>query len=201
VSSDLPRHRIILGCMTPPKNVSVVTSAASIVVLIVAAFPSLSLASPLRFGPHDCTSLFTISKSENKNEVVFAIHLDEHCAPIGDAPVFSFWRMYEKGPQVIEPLLSREQAAYGIAGQTVLSIGSDGGRVQITLRALPKRPVVIETKPGDGRCEAWSTVDVAGESAYLYNVYAKLKTFGVDYLLLSGWALDRARVLHEKVAR
>jgi hypothetical protein len=187
--------------MNLPESSRVVTVIACMASAVVMTTHSRSLAAPLLFGPHDFTSLFTISKSENKNEVVFAIHLDERCAPIGDAPVYSFWRMYEKGPHIIEPLLSREEAAYGIAGQSVLSTGSEGGRVEITLRALPKRPVVIETKPADGRCEAWSTATVAGESAYLYDVYAKLTTFGVDYLLLSGWALDRTRVLHEKVAR
>jgi len=187
--------------MISPPSSRIVTAVACIASVLVVAAPTLSLAAPLHFGPHDFTSLFTISKSENKNAVVFAIHLDEHCAPVGEAPVFAFWQMFEKGPHIIEPLLSREEAAYGIARESVLSAGPEGGRVEITLRALPKRPVVIETKPGDGRCEAWATVQVAGESAYLYNVYVKLETFGVDYLLLSGWATDRTRVLHEKVAR
>jgi len=34
-----------------------------------------ALSAPLRFGPHDVASLFTISKSENRNQVVDAIHL------------------------------------------------------------------------------------------------------------------------------
>ncbi len=156
---------------------------------------------PLHFGPHDFTSLFSISKSENKNEVAFAIHLDAQCAPAGDAPVFAFWRMNEKGPAVIEPLLGREERAYGIGRQRVVARGSEGGRVEVTLRALPSRPIVVETKPGEGRCQAWSTLPIAGESAYLYNVYVKLKELGVDYLLLSGWASDRSRVLHERIDR
>jgi hypothetical protein len=156
---------------------------------------------PLHFGPHDFTSLFSISKSENKNEVVFAIHLDAQCAPVGDAPVFSFWRMNEKGPAVIEPLLGREERAYGIGRQRVLARESEGGKVEVTLRALASRPIVVETKAGEGRCQAWSTLPIAGEGAYLYNVYVKLKELGVDYLLLSGWAADRSRVIHETVAR
>jgi hypothetical protein len=157
---------------------------------------------PLRFGPHDFNSLFTISKSENKNEVVYAIHLDEQCAPVGDAPVFAFWHMYEKGPAVIEPLLAREERAYGIDHQRVLARGTDGGgRVEVALKALASRPVTIETKPGAGKCDAWSTLKIAGEDAYLYNVYAKIGTLEIDYLLLSGWAMDRTRVLHEKLNR
>jgi hypothetical protein len=158
-------------------------------------------AEPLHFGPHDFTSLFSISKSENKNEVVYGIHLDAHCAPLGDAPVFAFWRMNEKGPAVIEPLLGREEPAYGIGRQRVLARDGGGGKVEVILRALPSRPIVVETKPGEGRCQAWSTLPIAGEGAYLYNVYVKLRELGVDYLLLSGWALDRSRVLHERIAR
>ncbi len=184
--------------MTDLRNARVAVFAAA--ALLVLAAPCL--ADPLpHFGPHDVTSLFTISKSENRNAVVFGIHLDEQCAPVGDAPVYEFWRMYEKGPHVIEPLLSREQQAYGIVSERVLPRGDAGGRVEITLRALPKRPVVVETRPRDGLCEAWSIVTIAGESGYLYNVYVKLGLFGVDYLLLSGWATDRTRVVQEKIPR
>jgi hypothetical protein len=173
--------------------------ASGIALVLAIALPARS--EPLRFGPHDFTSLFSISKSENKNEVVYAIHLDAQCAPVGDAPVFAFWRMNEKGPAVIEPLLSREEAAYGIGHQRIVRRGGDGGQVVVTLRALAARPIVIDTKPTEGRCQAWSTLTVAGEPSYLYNVYVKLKTLGVDYLLLSAWTLDRSRVVHERVDR
>jgi hypothetical protein len=169
-------------------------------VLLVLLAPSLARSEPLRFGSHDVTSLFSISKSENKNEVVYAIHLDAQCTPVGDAPVFAFWRMNEKGPAVIEPLLAREERAYGIGRQRVLARGSGESKVEVTLRAIAARPIVVDIKPGAGHCEAWSTVPIGGESAYLYNVYVKLKEFGVDYLLLSGWAIDRTRVLHERLS-
>jgi hypothetical protein len=158
-------------------------------------------ADALRFGPHDVTSLFTISKSENKNEVVYAVHLDERCAPVGDAPVFAFWRMHEKGPNVIAPLLDREQRAYGVARERVLAAGPDGGSVELSLRALPSRPIVVRTQNVGGTCQAWSSLSISGTDAYLYNVYVKLKTLGVDYLLLSGWTADRSRVVHETIAK
>ena len=166
--------------------------------VIFVAFSARS--EPLHFGPRDVTSLFSISKSENKNEVVYAIHLDAQCAPVGDAPVFAFWRMHEKGPNVIEPLLSREESAYGIGQQRVIS-RDNGGHVEITLRALASRPIEITTKLGAGHCEAWSTLPIAGESAYLYNVYVKLKTLGVEDLLLSGWSMDRSHVVSERASR
>jgi len=105
-------------------------------ILLGVLVPSPARSEPLHFGSHDVTSLFTISKSENKNEVVYAIHLDAQCAPVGDAPVYAFWRMNEKGPAVIEPLLAREARAYGIGRQRVLARGSGESKVELTLRAL-----------------------------------------------------------------
>src|SRR5580658_1302022 len=60
--------------------------------------------------------LFSISKSENKNQVLFEVRLDTRCRPIGDAPVVSYWRMLERSTESVEPLLSVEGRAYGIGG-------------------------------------------------------------------------------------
>jgi hypothetical protein len=168
------------------------------------AIASPVCAEPFPFG-HDevtshVTSLFTISKSENKNEVVYAIHLDAQCAPVGDAPIYAFWRMHEVGPNAVEKLLPREEPAYGIATQRVVARRGGGGRVELTLRALASRPIDVETSRRDGRCEAWSQLRIAGEQGYLYNVYVKIWLLGVEYLMLSGWATDRTHVLHEKIA-
>lgn len=75
--------------MSAIKNARIGTLA--VLALVGPASPARSQS--LHFDPHDVTSLFTISKSENKNEVVFGIHLDERCIPVGDAPVFAFWRI------------------------------------------------------------------------------------------------------------
>jgi hypothetical protein len=174
------------------------TACATILVATFAC--SVSLAQSLRFGPHDVTSLFSISKSENKNQVIFALHLDEHCVPISDAPVFAFWRMYAKGPSFIEPLLDREQPAYGIASERVLNRGPDGGSVDITLRAMPNRHILIKSQRQNASCVAWSSLVIAGAPANLYDIYVKLKFLGVDYIQLSGWTLDGTQVVHEKVA-
>lgn len=179
--------------LSPRKRIGMATA------VLAFAIGSPAHADSLHFGPHDFMSLFSISKSENRNEVVFAIHLDARCAPDGDAPVYQFWHMNEKGPAVIEPILSREERAYGIATQRVLARSDAGGKVEITLRALPTRPIVIETKPGAGHCDAWSTLPISGTNAYLYNVYVKLKTLGVDYILLQGWLTDRSRVVTETI--
>lgn len=180
------------------KRRHLVHGAAIVAAMLVTA---LAPAQSLHFGPHDVTSLFSISKSENKNEVVFALHLDEHCAPAGNNPVFAFWRMNEKGPNFIEPLLDREQRAYGIASQRVITTGADGGSVDLTLRAMPDRHIVVRSQRQGAGCVAWSSLPIAGASANLYNIYVKLKLLGVDFILLSGWTADRSRVVTERLER
>jgi hypothetical protein len=144
--------------------------------------------------------LFSISKSENKNQVQYAIRVDDRCEPVTTAPVFAYWRMLEKGPTVTEPLLAHELDAYGIATQ-VTTRASDRDGVRLVLRAVRARPIAIELSRGEsGECRALSTVAISGAPAHLYDVYAKLKwPFGVEYLLLEGWSLDGTRVVREKL--
>jgi hypothetical protein len=146
--------------------------------------------------------IFSISKSENKNEVQYAVHLDERCQPAGAAPIFAYWRMLEKGPSVTEPLLPQELDAYGIASQAPTRTGENVA-VRLVLRAVRGRPIVVEaTRRASGECEAVATVAISGKPAHLYDVYAKLKwPFGVEYLLLEGWSEDGTRVIREKLAQ
>jgi hypothetical protein len=145
--------------------------------------------------------LFTISKSENRNEVQYAVHVDEHCAPAPGAPIWAYWRMLERGPAVTEPLLPREHRAYGLASQSVLERTAEGGKAALTLMAVPSRPVSVETFRGpNGECKARSTTTVSGENVLLFNVYVKLAwPIGVSYLLLQAWSLDEKRILTEKL--
>ncbi len=144
--------------------------------------------------------LFSIAKSENKNQVQYAILTDPACAPVGAAPVSAYWRMLEQGPHATGPLLSREVPAYGLASQSVASRGASGGSVRVLLNALPGRPVTIATSRGsDGACRASATLPIAGTPARLSNVYVKLAWNGVDYLLLRGWSIEGSRLVTEKI--
>jgi hypothetical protein len=146
--------------------------------------------------------IFTIAKSENKNQVQYVIRLDDHCAPVGSAPLSGFWRMLEQGPSQTAPILPREVRAYDFASQTILRRDAAGGEVRAVLRALPGRPVTIVTSRGaDGKCRAAATLSVSGTPAYLFNVYVQLKWDGVDYLLLRAWSTDGSHVVTEKVSK
>ena len=155
----------------------------------------LSSASAVAQSTHDA-SLFSVTKSENRNEVIYAIHLDARCAPFGDAPVHAFWRMNERGG-TIEPLLGREEPAYGIGAQRVLARDAEGGAVDVTLRALPSRHVVVRTRRHDATCETTSTLAIAGAQATLTNIDVRLKFLGVDYVVVSG--LTGSGVVREKI--
>ncbi len=151
--------------------------------------------------PVQSLELFTIAKSENKNQVQYAVRVDGECAPLGPAPIFAYWKMLERGPTQTEPLLAREEPAYGVASQAVSARRVEGGRVHLVLRATPSRPIDVDLwRDSDGACHAAPVTTIDGAPARLFNVYARLKwPFGVDYLLLQGWSLDGARAVREKI--
>ena len=144
-------------------------------------------------------TVFFVAKSENKNQVHYGIRLDDQCAPVGDAPVYAYWRMLEHGPTSVEPLLSREVRAYGIAEQRVLERGPLA-RTRVTLEALRSRPIVVESYSDGTRCLARAVMPVTGVPAVLGNVFVQLRwPFGVAFLLLSGHALEGGGVVREPV--
>jgi hypothetical protein len=146
-------------------------------------------------------SVFFVAKSENRNQVHYGVRLDAACAPAGAQPVFAYWRMLERGPRATEPLLSREQGAYGIAGQWVLERREDGGRVLVRLGALPDRSIAVQTSRRDGGCHAEATTSIGGGPASLTRVFAQLRwPFGVDYLELAGRSLSDGRVVTERLS-
>jgi hypothetical protein len=146
--------------------------------------------------------IFSIAKSQNKNQVQYLVRLDDHCVPLGAAPVSAYWRMLERGPGQTAPLLSGEVRAYGLASQVLIASDGNGAQVRAVLKALPDRPVTIVTSRGsDGTCRALATVSIAGAPAHLFNVYVHLRWYGVDYLLLQGWSMDGTHVVRERVAQ
>jgi hypothetical protein len=142
---------------------------------------------------------FFVSKSENRNQVHYAVAVDARCAPSGASPAIARWKMFEKGPTIEEPLLDREQRAYGIASQTILFRTDTGGRVRIVLRALPSRPVIVETFAQDGVCRAVARMQIRDATVRLFNVHLALSwPVGLDHLVLQGWS-DDGRIVRENL--
>jgi hypothetical protein len=146
--------------------------------------------------------VFSIAKSENKNQVQYVVQVDDGCVPVGPTPVSAYWRMLESGPTQTAPILSKEQRAYGLVSQQIVTATTSGGQVRAILKALPDRPLMIATSRGsDGVCRALATGTVAGSPVHLFNVYVHLKWDGVDYVLLQGWSMDGSHVVRETVTR
>ena len=170
--------------------------------LLIVALPSVAARASAQTAASGGTlvPVFSIAKSENKNQVQYVVRVDDHCAPLGLAPVSAYWRMLEKGSMQTAPILEREVRAYGLASQAVVTSDGAGGQVRAVLKALPGRPLTIVTSRGsDGTCHALATASIAGASAHLFNVYVHLRWYGVDYLLLQGWSMDRSHVVREKL--
>lgn len=167
--------------------------------LLLSAFASETANAP-QTRPSELPSVFFISKSENKNQVHYAVAVDADCTPAGGAPVRPYWRLLEKGAAVTAPLLAREQRAYGVASQSVTRRWASGGRITLVLQALPQRPLTIVTgKDSKGACLASVYTVIQHEPARLHGIHVVLKWLGlgVDSLILKGWARSDRRVLRE----
>jgi hypothetical protein len=148
--------------------------------------------------PREGAPLFSISKSENRNQVAFEVRLDGECRPRGEAPVFAYWRMLERSPQAVEPILPLEARAYGILRQEIVERGESGGTVRMSLRALPGRAILVHTRRQGSACIADASTTISATPARLFNVHARIAwPFGLDSLLLTGWAETDGRLIHE----
>jgi hypothetical protein len=140
-------------------------------------------------------SVLVIAKSSNRNEVHYAAVVDQACAPVGTAPLRPYWRMLERGPSATEGLLDSEQRWLGIGHQEVT-----GNTIQMSLRAMPARKFTVRMEQGpEGGCSSWVGTTIASVPARVASVYVKQKFFGVDYVLLTGWAEDGS-VVRERVS-
>jgi hypothetical protein len=166
---------------------------------LLAALP-LAVMLPASAHAHDAeiASAFLVSKTENRNQVHYAVRVDEACRPATSDPVRAYWVMLEKGPQAIEPLLDREQAAYGIQYQRL-----DESAVRIAIRSLPGREILIKTwQAPDGQCLSAAMTTIAGVRARLFDVHVIVASLGlgINSIVLTGWRDDGA-VVRERIKR
>jgi hypothetical protein len=138
---------------------------------------------------------FVVTKSENRNEVRYAVRLDGSCQPVGSAPVTPYWRMVEKGGAE-ESLLGIEEPAYGVAWQSVSS-GGAGGSVRLALRAVPDRVIRIDAWRVAGGCAVVASTMIEGVAAALQEVHVTVGFLGPAKIEVLGNAREGGRPLHE----
>jgi hypothetical protein len=145
-------------------------------------------------------SVFFIAKSENRNQVHYAVRVDARCRPEGDRPVYGYWRDFEDGPNVTSRLRDREQRAYGLKRPTFVRRAESGGRIGVALRAVPDRPLTIETFAVQGQCRARALTTISRAPAVLRSIYVELGfLFSIDYILLRGYRVTDGKPVQEKI--
>jgi hypothetical protein len=112
-------------------------------------------------------SVFHIDRNKNRNQVHYGVHLDEQCRPVGPEPVYNYWLRREEDPPQVRPLSYFQQAAYGFQKQEIES----DGRIEIRLRALPDRQLVVRVASVEGSCKAETFLTINGKQSYLEKVF------------------------------
>lgn len=141
------------------------------------------------FGPNDIATLFFVNKSDDRNRVDYGMRLDADCVPVGDDPVFPYWREFENSPPVRTHGISWiEHLAYGVAEQHLVRRTPTGAEHFVRLKPLPRDLLITTEKGADGTCQATVRTIVAGvPGAELLSAYIKLRgVMSLDYLELHG---------------
>ena len=141
---------------------SPVRGAASVLVALALLAAS---AGPAPAGTPE--SAFHIDRNKNRNQVHYGVHVDAACRPEGAEPVYNYWLRREDDPVATRPLSYFQQAAYGFTKQNV----EKDGRIEVRLRALPDRQLVIRVTPVDGQCKTETFLEIDGKTAFLEKVF------------------------------
>lgn len=146
---------------------------------LLAALPWGARASSLAFGPFDLRSVFHVAKSENQNQVHYALRLDASCRPSSTTPVFAYWRRLRHGERFDEPLEGPGVRLYGASSEQKVQQRATGGRVDMYVRALRRLPIVILVVKNAHGCEATAHVTLRGESVHLSYAFVQLRSLGL----------------------
>lgn len=115
------------------------------------------------FGAQDIETVFFIDKTDDKNRVDYGLRLDADCVPVGKAPIFPYWREFEKAPPVrIHDLGWWEYVIYGVSDQRVVGRTDQGVQLRVQLRRLARPIEVTISKDGEGHCHTLAKTTIGG---------------------------------------
>jgi hypothetical protein len=187
------------------RNAAVFVSRLLGLLLVAATLtgsPRSARASEPRFSANDLETLFFISKSDDRNRVDYGMRLDDHCAPVGEEPVFPYWREFEPPPPVrTKPMGAFSKIGYGISTQRVLRRTDASSEHAIKLNKVDRVIYITTTRNASGRCSALVRTKIAGvEYAELASVYVKLSgPLSVSYIDIKGKDLATGRHIEERL--
>jgi hypothetical protein len=171
--------------------------------LVLAVQPlaaSPSARAPVELPLASVQSIFHIAKSENKNQVHYAVKVDGACKPVGARPIYGYWRELERGPKVTSPLLDHEQRAYGLNEPRSITQLASSTEIRISLRGFPERPLVVQVFRAANRCVARTAVSINGRAALLQSIYIDLGfLFSINYAMVRGVRIQDGQAVQEKL--
>ena len=183
-----PRSRGVIG----PRS----ATRGSLTLAVVALCASGALArEPVRFGPNDVKTVFAIGKSDDHNQVQYALRLTPECRPLSREPMFGYWREYDNHERLL-PMSWLDSLGYGISSQVVRA-----SRVEMTIRTAPDRVISIEvSREPDGSCSARPFVTILGRRARLSLIFLKVSgPVSVSWVEIRGTAVDTGEPIVERV--
>lgn len=150
--------------------------------------PAVVRAGDVQFGPYDVRSAFYVSKSENQNQVHYAVRVDQACRPQTQRPVFGYWRRLRRGARIDEPLEGPGRHLYGPSDEQTVKVGATGGTVRMFVKAAKQVKIEIRLEKTETGCKASSFTQINGTPARLSFAFLQLTRFGlgVKYVELVG---------------
>lgn len=150
----------------------------------------------VRFGPSDVQIVFAIGKSDDHNQVQYAVRLTKDCRPVGKEPVFGYWREYDNHERLL-PMGWLDSFAYGIGSQAVRPTGA----ISMSIKTAPNREIDIEVSRGaDGVCAARPYIKILGRRARLSLIFLKLSgPFSVSWVEIRGTDVETGQPIVERV--
>jgi hypothetical protein len=176
-------------------------SALALALFVLALTPAAQAEDP-RFGPNDIRTLFVIGKNIDRNEVHYGIRLDKDCVPVGNEPLYAYWRQVERGPNITEDLNFLDRTVYGIKEQKIVKRSPDESKILMTLKATSDRMVAVITHRRDGKCVAESIATINGKPARVERVFVHVPGFmRVDWIEIRGLDVATEKPVVERVNR
>lgn len=152
-----------------------------------------------RIGAHDLPTLFYVAKSDDRNRVDYGVHLDASCSPVGEEPLFAYWRRFEPGQDPLGDLNVLDRTIYGIARQEVRTRAANGSWIEVSLRALPSRRVLILVQRAGDRCVGAAQTDIRGRESILDHVFVQLAgPASIDHAMIRGEERESGHAISER---
>lgn len=174
---------------------------SSVFVVCLLNLSSNVRAASVLFGPHDVHSVFHVAKSENQNQVHYALHLDADCKPMGKRPVFAYWQRLRNGKRIDDQLTGLGTTVYGASDeQKVVPRGNGASNVQMFVKALKAVRIDIEVQKTAQGCRAVPYATILKQRARLSHAFLQLGSWGltVKYVDVVGFRVSDGKRLAER---